>query len=142
MMFEYIKSFAQWAVSTITRGAIVYIMFILLHYAASNLYPCMCTPLTVMGFIMSPFMVLAPHCEAMRWVIGFTGTQIRNMWIWIGGYMVYNMDAIITSHLASAKDQPAEDAPKSTLANPAPEDARQPRLKRRGGQTNTAADSD
>jgi hypothetical protein len=91
---------------------------------------------------MSPFMVLAPHCEAMRWVIGFTGTQIRNMWIWIGGYLVYNMDAILTSNLALAKDIPATDTPKSVFATPAPEDTRQSRLKRRGGHGSVAADSD
>jgi hypothetical protein len=142
MMFESIKSFAQWAVSIITRGAIVYIMFILLHYAASNIYPCMCTPLTVMGFVMSPFMVLAPHCEAMRWVIGFTGTQIRNMWIWIGGYLVYNMDAILTSNLASTKDLPVVDTSQPVFTNPAPEDTRQSRPKRRGGNSSAAIDSD
>ena len=141
-MFESIRPFAHWVVSTITRGATVYIMFILLHYAASNIYPRMCTSLTVMGFIMSPFMVLAPHCEAMRWVIVFTGTQIRNMWIWIGGYLVYNMDAIIASNIAPAKDLPVDDTPKPVFANPAPEDTRQPRLKRRGGQSSAAADSD
>ena len=122
-MFESIKSFAQWAVSIITRGAIVYIMFILLHYAASNIYPCMCTPLTVMGFVMSPFMVLAPHCEAMRWVIGF-------------------MDAILTSNLASTKDLPVVDTSQPVFTNPAPEDTRQSRPKRRGGNSSAAIDSD
>ena len=89
----------------ITRGVYVYLSIVLLHYGAANLYPRMCTPVTIIGFIMSPFMVIAPHCEGLRWIIGFTGTQIRNMWLWIGGYLICYADGIIRDNLTAKSDK-------------------------------------
>jgi len=54
---------------------------------------------------MSPFMVIAPHCEGLRWIIGFTGTQIRNMWLWIGGYLICYADGIIRDNLTAKSDK-------------------------------------
>jgi len=89
----------------ITRGVYVYLSIVLLHYGAANLYPRMYTPVTVIGFLMSPFMVIAPHCEGLRWIIGFTGTQIRNMWLWIGGYLICYADGIIRDNLTTKSDK-------------------------------------
>ena len=58
-----------------------YIMWISLHYVAVHLYPTYCAPLTVIGFILSPFMVSAPHCVAMRWIIYNGGNVINSMWL-------------------------------------------------------------
>jgi hypothetical protein len=44
-------------------------------------------------------MVVAPHCEGLRWLISFTGTQIRNMWLWIGGsLLLYVNGAVSDAH--------------------------------------------
>jgi hypothetical protein len=65
-----------------------YIMWILIHYAAIHLYPEFCGPYTILGFILSPFMISAPHCIAMRWIISEGSNIIMAMWITIGGVLV------------------------------------------------------
>ena len=65
-----------------------YIMWIILHYAAIYLYPEFCAPYTILGFIISPFMVSAPHCIAMRWIISEGSSIIMAMWIAIGGVII------------------------------------------------------
>jgi hypothetical protein len=65
-----------------------YIMWIILHYAAIHLYPEFCAPYTILGFLISPFMVSAPHCIAMRWIISEGSSIIMAMWIAIGGVII------------------------------------------------------
>ena len=65
-----------------------YIMWILLHYAAIHLYPEFCAPYTILGFLLSPFMVSAPHCIAMRWIISEGSSIITAMWIAVGGVLI------------------------------------------------------
>lgn len=68
-----------------------YIMWILLHYAAIHLYPEFCAPYTILGFILSPFMISAPHCIAMRWIISEGSNIIVAMWIAIGGVIIHRI---------------------------------------------------
>ena len=65
-----------------------YVMWILLHYAAIHLYPEFCAPYTILGFILSPFMISAPHCLAMRWIISEGSMIILAMWLAIGGVII------------------------------------------------------
>jgi len=65
-----------------------YVMWIILHYAAIYLYPEFCAPYTILGFILSPFMISAPHCIAMRWIISEGSSIIMAMWIAIGGVII------------------------------------------------------
>jgi hypothetical protein len=37
-----------------------------------------------MGFVLSPFMAAAPHCQALRWVLYHGGNSIISMWVSIG----------------------------------------------------------
>lgn len=97
-IYSYIATFWNKSRPLFTRGAVVYLTLILIHFAAANLYPRMCTPLTFIGFLMSPFMVVAPHCEGLRWLISFTGTQIRNMWLWIGGYLLFYVNSAVSDN--------------------------------------------
>jgi hypothetical protein len=76
------------ALSWIYSACGYYIMWILLHYAAIHLYPEFCAPYTILGFILSPFMVSAPHCIAMRWIISEGSNVVMAMWIAIGGVLV------------------------------------------------------
>uniref|UniRef100_A0A6C0EXX2 Uncharacterized protein n=1 Tax=viral metagenome TaxID=1070528 RepID=A0A6C0EXX2_9ZZZZ len=68
-----------------------YIMWIALHYVAVHLYPTYCAPLTISGFILSPFMVAAPHCIAMRWLITEGANVIVTMWVAVGAYAIQHM---------------------------------------------------
>lgn len=62
----------------------VFVLWILLHYGAANLYPKFCAEASILGFIKSIFIAEAPHCIAMRWVIYNGGSIIHTMWISIG----------------------------------------------------------
>jgi hypothetical protein len=68
-----------------------YIMWISLHYAAVHMYPKYCAPLTFIGFVLSPFMVSAPHCIAMRWLIIEGSNVIVTMWVAIGAYAIQTL---------------------------------------------------
>jgi hypothetical protein len=62
----------------------LYIGWVVIHYAASHFYIHWCVPATVLGFIMSPFVVPAPHCQALRWAIYNGGNSIVAMWVLLG----------------------------------------------------------
>ena len=68
-----------------------YLMWITLHYLAVHLYPTYCAPLTVVGFVLSPFMVSAPHCVAMRWLVTEGSNVIVTMWVALGAYAIQRM---------------------------------------------------
>lgn len=78
---------------------LVYFSVVFVHFISSNIYPSLCCPWTFWGFIMSPFMVVTPHCEGLRWIIHYTGDQIRNSWIWLGGYLVWYFGNQITPYI-------------------------------------------
>ena len=69
------------------RAILFYFGWILLHYICSNLYVYICTPLTFMGFVFSPFYASAPQCIGLRWVINEAGNIIYHMWYAIGGWI-------------------------------------------------------
>jgi hypothetical protein len=70
----------------------IYILWILLHYIASQLYIHFCVSLTIWGFIMSPFLIPTPHCQALRWMIHNGAAVINSMWsvlgVWICGKLI------------------------------------------------------
>lgn len=66
----------------------MYLMWISLHYVASHLYIHWCVPATLAGLIMSPFLVPAPHCYGLRWLIYQGGNSIVVMWSFIGGWLL------------------------------------------------------
>jgi hypothetical protein len=69
----------------------VYILWILLHYFASHLYIFYCVPNTYIGFFMSPFMTMTPHCQGLRWIIHNGANIIDNMWIILGTWLCTNI---------------------------------------------------
>jgi hypothetical protein len=58
----------------------IYILWVLTHYVASHLYVSWCVPATFVGFIASPFLIPAPHCQALRWAVYTGGNSIMAMW--------------------------------------------------------------
>jgi len=65
----------------------IYLLWIFLHYLASQLYVKLCVPRTIIGFILSPFMTATPHCQGLRWVIYNAANMINNMWIVFGAWI-------------------------------------------------------
>jgi len=66
----------------------IYLAWIVCHYLAAHLYVYLCTPVTIIGFILSPFMVAAPHCQALRWTVYNGGVTIMNMWVLLGAWII------------------------------------------------------
>ena len=62
----------------------MYFVWILLHYLSAHLYIYFCVPATIAGFLLAPFMVPAPHCQALRWAVYNGGNVIIAMWVLIG----------------------------------------------------------
>lgn len=69
------------------NAAGIYILWIFMHFISAHLYVYYCTHYSLQGFILSPILVSAPHCRALRWVI-YNGTQsIDSMWIVFGAWL-------------------------------------------------------
>ena len=74
----------------------IYLIWISLHFIASQLYIYYCVPKTLYGFIMSPLMIPAPHCQGLRWVVYNSANIITNMWVilgtWVCSVLVININ--------------------------------------------------
>jgi hypothetical protein len=66
----------------------VYILWISAHYACAHFYIWWCVPPTILGLVLSPFMVPSPHCQALRWVIFNGGNSIMAMWVVLGIWLM------------------------------------------------------
>uniref|UniRef100_A0A6C0HRH3 Uncharacterized protein n=1 Tax=viral metagenome TaxID=1070528 RepID=A0A6C0HRH3_9ZZZZ len=51
-----------------------------LHFIAANAYAIWCTPQTVVGFLISPFMTITPVCSILRWSIAVFGDYLASIW--------------------------------------------------------------
>jgi len=68
-------------INNIYEIAGIFILWIILHYIAANLYPLFCAELSIIGFIKSIFVTQIPHCVALRWVINNGSNIIHSMWV-------------------------------------------------------------
>ena len=68
-----------------------YVGWIFLHYFSAQLYISYCTPQTIWGFIASPFLSVAPHCNGLRWIIYESGTILYCMWTSLAAWIVTNL---------------------------------------------------
>lgn len=80
----------------------IYLLWICLHYFSAHLYIKFCVPDTIIGFLMSPFMIATPHCQGLRWIVYNAAGIINNMWILIGAWIysiiwIFNRDANMES---------------------------------------------
>jgi hypothetical protein len=96
-IFDTFYEFTDKTVAFILRTTIflfkisgVYILWIGLHYFSAHLYVKFCVPNSVVGFIMSPFMITTPHCQGLRWIVYNAANIINHMWIVIGAW-IYSM---------------------------------------------------
>jgi hypothetical protein len=72
MIYKFICNYKNSVVNFfkfIIKISWLYLMWILLHYAASQLYIKFCVPYNLMGFIVSPFLTSTPHCQGLRWIV-------------------------------------------------------------------------
>jgi len=69
----------------------IYLVWTILHFGASQLYTKFCTPLTLIGFISSPFLVTSPHCQAFKWCINNGSDALSSMWIVFGTWIISHL---------------------------------------------------
>jgi hypothetical protein len=74
----------------------IYFVWIFMHYMASHLYIQWCVPATILGFVISPFIIPAPHCVGLRWVITNGSNTIIAMWFILGAWLA-NMIKPVTA---------------------------------------------
>jgi len=80
----------------ILKASGIYLLWICLHYFSAHLYIKFCVPDTIIGFLMSPFMIATPHCQGLRWIVYNAVGIINNMWILIGTW-IYSIIWIFNS---------------------------------------------
>ena len=76
----------EWFSSCMKIGGI-YLVYCLLHYFIPHVYVYFCVPITIFGFLMSPFMSQAPHCIALRWALNTVGNNIGSMFLLIAAWL-------------------------------------------------------
>ena len=69
----------------------IYLFWIVIHFVCSNLYCYLCTNLSITGFLISPFIVMSPHCKALMWLTSTSITNINNMWLVLGTWFITKM---------------------------------------------------
>ena len=84
---EYIGCITYKSVKIFFSVSRIYLLWIFLHYIASHSYVKFCTPNTISGFIISPFLTSSPHCNGLRWVINNGSNVINNMWLLLGTWL-------------------------------------------------------
>ena len=79
-VFGVIFKIGEWFIKILG----IYLIWIALHFFASQFYIELCVPKTIYGFIISPFLMATPHCQALRWIVYNAASTINNMWIIMG----------------------------------------------------------
>ena len=74
-------------ISWVYAASKIYVLWILLHYFASHLYVYYCVPKTLIGFLVSPFLIASPQCHSLRWVVYNGANIISNMWVILGTWL-------------------------------------------------------
>jgi hypothetical protein len=87
------------------NAAWIYAFWVIAHYVSPHIYVWACIPGTITGFILSPFMAPAPHCQALRWLIYQGGNTIVSMWLLLGNWF---MQLLIVPYILPGKKEPED----------------------------------
>uniref|UniRef100_A0A6C0KY56 Transmembrane protein n=1 Tax=viral metagenome TaxID=1070528 RepID=A0A6C0KY56_9ZZZZ len=64
----------------------IYILWVVMHYGASQIYAPVCSPYSLWGFIVTPILAVTPQCKALRWIINTGGNTMETMWFILGAW--------------------------------------------------------
>lgn len=107
-IYEFGSTFVQTVYQYIPKVILIYGGLSLVHQFAANLYSNMCAPLTFNGILMSPLMVVTPHCQGLQWIVNYSSDQIKSSWVWLGGYLVYYVSGYVTPYINSYQETTEE----------------------------------
>jgi hypothetical protein len=85
--FNLFNNIVFTTIKFIIRSSGIYLLWIVIHYIAAQLYVKLCVPNTIIGFLISPFMIATPHCHGLRWIVFNAAAIINNMWILMGAWI-------------------------------------------------------
>ena len=68
-----------------------------IHYVAVYGYQLLCLPPNLWGLVFAPFMVPAPHCRGLAWLMDISSSSVQGVWTSIG----IVLSATIVQHLPS-----------------------------------------
>lgn len=91
LFIQYTSSVSYKSIIIAINVSSIYLLWIFLHYTAAHAYVKLCVPDSFYGFIISPLLTSAPHCQGLRWVIYNGGNIINNMWIILGTWICSNI---------------------------------------------------
>ena len=74
--------------SNIPKEVYLFASCVILHYISPYVYIELCVPDTIQGFLMSPFMVMTPHCQIIRWCGYYSGCILNNLWLLLAAWML------------------------------------------------------
>jgi len=86
----YIRQISEkgvYCIQYVYSASSIYLFWMMLHYFSAQLYVYYCAPRGLYGFLISPFLVAAPHCRAIRWIIHNGGNMVDNMWLILGTWL-------------------------------------------------------
>lgn len=83
---SFIIRTAKTSIYVIYDATKIYLLWVLLHYIASQLYIPFCSPRSFWGFIITPILAVTPQCKALRWVIHSGGNTMETMWVILGAW--------------------------------------------------------
>ena len=72
----------------------IYLCWILVHMISVNMYCHFCAHMSLYGLFMSPFMTVAPHCVALRWLTTNSINSISNMWLTVGTWLITKLPVV------------------------------------------------
>lgn len=87
MIRPYLTTVRGWT-EMFCRAFGIYVLWVVAHYLASHLYVRFCVSASVIGFLISPFLVPAPHCQGLRWMITNGACNINAMWLVLSTWIV------------------------------------------------------
>ena len=74
----------------------IYLCWILVHMISVNMYCHFCAHISLYGLFMSPFVTVAPHCVALRWLTTNSINSISHMWTVIGAWLITKIPITFT----------------------------------------------
>jgi len=80
--------------SFVLKNILLYTAWIVFHYVSAHLYTHVCVPKSLIGFLVSPFVVSSPHCLAIRWVVTKSGDNICMMWMILGNAILLQINHV------------------------------------------------
>jgi len=97
---EYSQYIFKNMLSLLYKPVGFYLLCISLHYLTVHIYMNMCVPLTIFGFIGSPFIMLNPICSGLEWITHNSLIIISNTWMWVGLGMWVTINVLFTTYSA------------------------------------------